>query len=75
MVVVHVVTSLPSDSSRVMRLVREFMLRSLHYNILVLARHVLGLDNSIAGALSCLQMRDLAGNALRPDMSTLRMIF
>ena len=54
MVVVRVMTScLPSQPG----LIRKFMVDCLQFNILVLARHVPGMDNGIADALSHLQMQ------------------
>ncbi|XP_070608807.1 uncharacterized protein [Erythrolamprus reginae] len=50
--VVHVVNALSSKSDRVMRLVRHFVHRSLSLNALFLAKHVPGLDNGVADALS-----------------------
>ena len=64
--VVCIINSLTSQSERVMKLVRAFTLRALRYNILVHARHIPGLDNSIADALSRRQMerfRQLAPEA------------
>ena len=64
--VVCIINSLTSQSERVMGLIRAFTLRALRYNILVHARHIPGLDNSIADALSRQQMdrfRQLAPEA------------
>lgn len=50
--VVQVVNTLTSKSPRVMGLVREFTLLCLCFNILFLARHVPGVSNDVADALS-----------------------
>ncbi|XP_053105446.1 uncharacterized protein LOC128324664 isoform X1 [Hemicordylus capensis] len=55
MATVQVINSGTSRSPRVMRLVRCFTLQCLRHNILFAARHVPGLDNSIADALSRMQ--------------------
>lgn len=55
-VVVHVINSLTSKSHQVMGLVRGFILRCLRFNIFFLVRHVPGLDNGVADALSHKQM-------------------
>ena len=55
--VVHVVNNQTSRSERVMALVRAFTLRPLKFNILIQARHVPGIDNRIADALSRQQMQ------------------
>ncbi|XP_061488169.1 uncharacterized protein LOC133387438 [Rhineura floridana] len=53
---VHVINTLSSRNPNVMHLVRVFVPQCLHYNIQFLARHVPGIDNSIADALSRNQM-------------------
>lgn len=53
---VHVINSLTSRSPRVMALVRAFTLLCLQHNILFRARHVPGVNNGIADALSRKQM-------------------
>ncbi|XP_061466237.1 uncharacterized protein LOC133377049 [Rhineura floridana] len=53
---VHVINTLSSRNPNVMLLVRAFVLQCLRYNIQFLARHVPGIDNSIADALSRNQM-------------------
>ncbi|XP_054843457.1 uncharacterized protein LOC129335043 [Eublepharis macularius] len=72
MAVVQVVNSLSSKSRRVMRLVRVFTLQCLRLNILFRAKHVPGVSNCIADALSRLQMarfRQLAPEAdLQPAL-------
>ncbi|XP_053164753.1 uncharacterized protein LOC128350441 isoform X1 [Hemicordylus capensis] len=66
--VVQVVNSQTSRSPRVMGLVRAFVLQCLRANILFVARHVPGLQNDIADALSRFQLdrfRELAPEAMR----------
>ncbi|XP_061470916.1 uncharacterized protein LOC133379514 isoform X1 [Rhineura floridana] len=53
---VHVINSLTSKNPRVVHLVHAFVLHCLQFNILFLARHVPGIDNGIADALSRNQM-------------------
>lgn len=60
LVVVYVLNSLNSRSHRVMVLVRAFTLRCLRLNILFWARHIPGLRNEVADALSHKQMVALA---------------
>ena len=38
-------------------MVRAFTLRALKFNILIQARHIPGIDNSLADALSCQQIQ------------------
>lgn len=47
---VQVLNSLISKSHRVMELVRTLTLRCLKFNVLFLARHLLGVDNGVADA-------------------------
>ena len=64
--VVCIINNLTSHSERVMALVRAFTLRALQFNVLVHARHVPGLENRVADALSRQQMdlfRELAPRA------------
>ena len=56
-VVVYIVNNLSSRSERVMNLVRAFTLRALQFNVMVHARHVPGIDNRIADALSRQQIQ------------------
>ena len=71
--VVSIVNNLTSRSERVMRLVRAFTLRALQFNIVVHARHVPGIDNSIADALSRQQMRRF--RELAPEARDLPEVF
>ena len=64
--VVHIINNLTSRSERVMDLVRAFTLKALQNNVVVHARHVPGIDNRIADALSRQQIqrfRELAPEA------------
>ena len=64
--VVRVVNRQASRSERVMRLVRKFVLTCLEANILFSARHIPGVDNDVADALSHFQeerFRTLAPSA------------
>ena len=66
--VVAIINSGHSKAPRVMDLVRFWVLISMKHNFLVWARHVLGVHNRIADALSCFQvkrLRELAPNADR----------
>ena len=66
--VVAIINSGHSNAPRVMDLVRFLVLISMKHNFLVRARHVPGVDNGIADALSRFQVkrfRDLAPNADR----------
>lgn len=56
MAVDQVINSFSSKSERVMWLVRVFVLNCLHLNLLFLARHVPGVVNGVADALSHKQM-------------------
>lgn len=68
---VAVVNRLSSKSARIMGLVRPFVLQCLRINALFAARHVPGVENCIADALSRFReerFRELAPNAcLFPD--------
>ena len=66
--VVAIINSGHSKAPRVMDLVRFLVLISMKHNFLVRARHVPGVNNGIADALSRFQVkrfRDLAPNADR----------
>lgn len=56
MAVVQVINSLSSKSDCVMGLVRAFTLCCLQLNLLFLAKHVPGIENGVADALSHKQM-------------------
>lgn len=53
--VVHIINGQTSKSPRVMRLVRAFVLQCLRINTLISVRHVPGLENGVADALSRFQ--------------------
>ena len=54
--VVHIVNSLTSRFQRVMGLVRALRLHCLQFSIIFNARHVPGIDNTLADALSSQQI-------------------
>ena len=54
--VVYIINNLMSHSEWVMTLVRAFTLQALQFNIPVQARHVPGIENRLADALSCQQI-------------------
>ena len=57
-VVVHVINKQTSRNSCIMHMVRTLVLYTLKYNILFRAKHVPGLLNNQADALSRLQVED-----------------
>ena len=63
--VVSIINSGHSKVPRIMELVRKLVLLSMQHNFLVRARHVPGVSNNIADALSRLQMQRF--RALAPD--------
>lgn len=69
MAVVQVINSLSSKSGRVMNLVRAFTLKCLRLNLLFRARHVPGVANGVADALSRKQMERF--RLLAPEADTL----
>lgn len=75
--VVSIINSGHSKSPRIMDLVRCSVLISIKHNFLVRARHVPGVSNGIAGAISRFQMQRLAPVAdqmpctIRPSLMTL----
>ena len=55
--VVEIINSQTSKCPRVMDLVRPFVLKTLRLNSIIRAKHVKGIDNSIADALSRFNMQ------------------
>ena len=63
--VVSIINSGHSKVPRIMELVRKLVLLSMQHNFLVRARHVSGVSNAVADALSRFQMQRF--RALAPD--------
>lgn len=68
MAVVRIINKQTSRSTRVMRLVRVFVLRCLQLNLLFTARHVPGIDNAIPDSLSRFQVKRF--RTLAPEASS-----
>ena len=65
---VHILNKQSSRSDRVMPFLRSFVLSALQNNIQFKAKHVSGIDNKIADAISCKQWESFRRLAPHADM-------